>query len=380
MNSKQHENLDNIEKNLAVRVLLKSFVIFLAINLTFLLIKPVPHIGKLSAYNRVIPGRLRLPYGDNPNKAFNLTIFQLETIFASHQISAGKKPSNEYRIITIGDSSTWGFLLKPDDTFASILTNISPHNHEGKIVKAYNLGYPGMSLTKDLLLLSHAMQYQPDLILWLITLESLPQQKQLTSPFVENNFQLLNKLNHSLDLKLELSYFSIKKYNLWDETLIGQRRQLADMVRLQLYGVMWAATGIDQEIPDEIVLRMDDLEDSEDYYDFSPTHLPVNELAFNVLDAGSRISGSTPLIIINEPMFISKGKNSHIRYNFYYPRWAYDEYRELLNEQCRFNNWQCLDLWDLVPESEFTNTAIHMTPAGVTYLAEYMREYLKFNN
>ena len=35
----------------------------------------------------------------------------------------------------------------------------------------------------------------------------------------------------------------------WDRTLIGARRPLADLLRLQLYGVLWAATGIDQDIP-----------------------------------------------------------------------------------------------------------------------------------
>jgi hypothetical protein len=35
-----------------------------------------------------------------------------------------------------------------------------------------------------------------------------------------------------------------------DRTLIGQRRNLADLIRLQIYGVLWAATGIDQYYPE----------------------------------------------------------------------------------------------------------------------------------
>ncbi len=45
------------------------------------------------------------------------------------------------------------------------------------------------------------------------------------------------------------------------------------------------------------------------------------------------MAGSIPVVIINEPMFISQGKNSDIRYNFYYPRWAYDDYREMMTEK-----------------------------------------------
>ena len=43
-------------------------------------------------------------------------------------------------------------------------------------------------------------------------------------------------------------------------TIIGQRRALADLLRLQIYGFSWAATGIDQAVPEEIPLRADDLE------------------------------------------------------------------------------------------------------------------------
>jgi len=51
----------------------------------------------------------------------------------------------------------------------------------GKQARVYNLGYPTMSLTKDLLILSRALHYQPDLIIWLVTLESFPASKHWLS-------------------------------------------------------------------------------------------------------------------------------------------------------------------------------------------------------
>jgi hypothetical protein len=79
---------------------------------------------------------------------------------------------------------------------------------------------------------------------------------------------------------------------------------------------------------------------------------------------------SVRLTLVNEPILVSTAKNSAIRYNFFYPRWAYDQYRTLLDEQAKAANWRYLDLWNLVPESEFTNSAIHLTPAGETLLAQ----------
>ncbi len=79
---------------------------------------------------------------------------------------------------------------------------------------------------------------------------------------------------------------------------------------------------------------------------------------------------AVPMLIINEPTFISAGQNSDIRYNFFYPRWAYDDYRPLLAEFSQQNSVPYLDLWDLVPGSEFTNSAVHLTPLGSQMVAD----------
>jgi hypothetical protein len=93
-------------------------------------------------------------------------------------------------------------------------------------------------------------------------------------------------------------------------------------------------------------------------------------LAINALETGIRIAGDTPVIIVNEPMLISSGENSDIRYNFFYPRWAYDQYRDMMAELSQKNQWNYVDLWDLVPANKFTNSAIHLTPAGESLLSE----------
>jgi hypothetical protein len=40
----------------------------------------------------------------------------------------------------------------------------------------------------------------------------------------------------------------------------------------------------------------------------------------------------------------------------------------MLSKRAQANQWHYLDLWDLVPPNEFTNSAIHLTPTGETYL------------
>lgn len=358
--------------SITARVLAKGLVLFVLANILFAIFYPLPFIGKLSLYNHLFPGRERLPYGDDPSRAYNLSLYNLEAMFASHQIDGAEKPADEYRLVLIGDSQTWGYLLEPDQTLSAILNQANLQLPVGKNVKAYNLAYPVMSLTKDLLLLSKALEYQPDMIVWLVTLESFPYDKQLFPPLLQHNPQRLRPLIQNLNLKLDPQAQQLIDQPYFGRTIFGSRRDLADWVRLQILGVLWAATGIDQDIAENFIARMEDLPADDSFHDLT-SPLDENTLALDILQSGVELAGDIPILIVNEPMFISRGMNSDIRYNFYYPRWAYDEYRRLLATRAEEDGWDYLDLWDAIPATEFTNTAVHLTPHGVNVLANRLR-------
>jgi hypothetical protein len=158
--------------------------------------------------------------------------------------------------------------------------------------------------------------------------------------------------------------------SLWDRTLLGRRRALADLLRLQFYGALWAATGIDQDIPETFTPRMEDLPADTTFHGQAGPDLRAEDMALDVLAAGVAEASATPVIFVNEPMFISQGANSDLRYNFFYPRWAYDDYRALMTAEAEARGWTYVDLWDAVPSTEYTDSAIHLTPAGSRLLAE----------
>lgn len=358
----------------ALRVVTKALILFVLANLLFAWVYPLPALGNISIYNRLIPGRSRLPYGDNPAAAYNISLYNLDAMFSAHEIDKAPKPRDEYRVLLIGDSSTWGYLLEPEHTLSAQINDANLTTQDGRQVAAYNLGYPIMSLMKDLVILDRALQYQPDLIIWLVTLESFPVDKQLFPPLLQNNPKTVSALIRKHRLNLDATDSDLPPRTFYQHTILGARRELANWLRLQLYGLLWAATGIDQDIPDQYTLRLEDLSADDSFHNLMPPHLQPSDLALDVLQAGINLAGETPVVVINEPMFISQGENSNIRYNFYYPRWAYDDYRNLLKEASASGGWQYLDLWDIVPPGEFTNTAVHMTANGTTILADRVSE------
>ena len=359
------------------RVLLKTIVLFALINMVYVLLNPLPLLGRVSMYNGLFPGRLRLPYGDDPDLSFNITLSHLEAMFAAHEIQGVNKSEEEFRVVIIGDSSVWGFLLEPGQTLSAQINESELRTDDGKTVRAYNLGYPTMSVTKDLMILERGLINQPDLIIWLVTLESLPRTTQLDSPFLQLNAELTRELitRYALDLDPEDERF--ENSTLWDRTIIGQRRELAQLIKLQMLGVLWSGSSVDHEIPETYNERLEDLPADLDFNNFSQGDLNTHELAIDVLEGGLQAAGNIPVVFINEPVFISQGENSDTRYNFYYPRWAYDFYRQELQSQATAKGWYYVDLWDALPSSEFTDSAIHYTPQGSKVLAQEVIEVIE---
>ncbi len=360
-------------------VVLKGLILFLAIDLAFMAINPA-WLGKVSLYNHLFPGRERFPFGEDSAQSYNLSLYNLDAMFASHVIAAGKKPADEFRVIVVGDSSTWGTLLHPQETLAGLLDKAGL-SHCGRTVRVYNLGYPTISLMKDLMVLDYAMRYQPDLVIWPVTLEAFPLDKQFSSPIVANNVALVDDLIQRYGLPRPWSEYIVHHPGLLEgifaQTLIGQRRALADLFRLQMYGVLWAATGVDQTYPTDYAPAQLDYGTDVSFHRMMPPSMDQSTLAFNVLEAGMRAAGKVPVLLVNEPILVSQGQNSDLHYDFFYPRWAYDEYRQILAEKARANGWDYLELWNAVPASQFTNSAIHLTPAGEALMAAQVEKALE---
>ena len=355
-------------------VLWKALLLFVVLNLIFMSMDIVPWLGEISAYNALFPGRVRLPYGEVPERAFNLSPFSIEAMFASHELTAGNKPRDEYRVLVMGDSSVWGFLLHPEDTLTGRLNAGGYLTQDGRRVRAYNLGYPTTCLLKDVMLLDEAMRYEPDMVLWLVTLEAMPVTKQFASALLQHNPDRARDLIDRYDLDLDPQDENLVDLEWWQRTIWGRRRDLADWVRLQLYGVVWAAAELDQDYPDDYPLRKSDLEADESFMTLLPPQDMDAILAMDVLQAGLSVAGDLPVLFVNQPIFISDGENSDVRYNFNYPRWIYDEYLIWFSQQCAQNDWACVDVWDLIDPAEFTNTAFHMSPRGTAQLASRLED------
>lgn len=359
-----------------LRVLLKAIFLFVLCNVVFALVD-VP-LGKITLYNRLIPGRLRFPYEDRPSfysVGYSIPINEdFEAMFGTHVISRRKR-SDEFRLILLGDSATWGFGLPADGTLAEQINDLQLQTCDGRRVHAYNLAYPFSYLTRDLLILDKSMEYEPDLALWLITLSTL-EPKVAETQFIAPHWQRYLRLAGRYELAS--SHFSppIREPSFWKRTIVGQRKHLKNLVLTQVFGVLWAGTGIDNHtsLEPEPGLPSSDVSDRLDYVERDPDEITdlFDSLLVDVLSATYQVAGDVPVVLVNEPIYVAGGRNHLVRYNEFYPRWVYDEYRQFLFEWSQAQDHKLLDYWNALPPEDFADAYFHRRLSGERHFAEIL--------
>jgi hypothetical protein len=345
-------------------VLFKALTLFVLLNVLYGVVQP--RVADVSVYNRLIPGLERMPFGVSSDP-YTLTVDNADAMFAAHAISAAK-PADEFRVAVVGDSSVWGEGLSVNETLTGQWNRLGLVCG-GRSMRFYNLGYPHPSILKDLIFMQETQTRQPDAVVWLITLNTLMNQSRL-HPFIRENrvraLQIMDAYQIPFAPRAELEKFPPTFY---DETLMGQREFLARWLRLQALGVVRSAAGTDMVVePGSFESLPHDVKKNPNYRDLTPGTDLRPQLLLEALAAGYDLAGDVPLVLVNEPIFVANGQNSEIRYNDLYPRWAYDQYRELVAAQAAA--WNYLDLWNAVPPENFTDSPMHVNAQGERLLAE----------
>ena len=373
------------DKRFVRNVFIKTLVLFLVANALYIALKPLPFLSRVTFYNTIIPARERLPFSENPDDAYSLSLQRIEGMFASHEINQ-RKGDNEFRVVFIGDSSVWGWLLESDQTLTACLNTQNLQTADGRDIVAYNLGYPVLSLMKDTLILDYALEnYDVDAVVWLVSLQSFFTHEQVRHPISSNNPERTRDIIETYNLNLDVSFIEMDE-NLIDRSIYGQRRELADLLRYQVYGVAWWLTGIDHTNPlfyrirDDAALGDGGVEGNDS---IAPNSDLVEYFSLDVVDAVQRMTTerNTPIVMINEPILRLDESANPTRYNYYYPRSMYDAYRVVLNDYTSQNGWMYLDQWDAIPNEDFTDTPLHYTPAATcTYAANLGQTVIDLGN
>lgn len=341
-----------------LRILFTAGLLFAVFNALFALI-PSPAIWDLSLYNVLLPGRPRFQQEDD-----------LDLVFRTHEISASPARPDEFKVAVLGHSSTWGYLLESEETFSGVINAAGLETCQGKPIRLYNLAFPKLSVFKDLLILDRSMHYQPDMILWMVTLNStLREPKQ--HPIITYNGAQARALSerYGLGIQIETEVPSLSR-----RTFLARRQDLARFAAFELEGFHWMIAG--EVVKKKYTPIGQAVQADQTFGGIPPDALDPSLVMVEVMQAGTLRAGEIPVFIVNEPIQVVTGENSQVRYNEHYPRWAYDQYRTIMDSAAARYGWHYVDLWNIVPPTEFSDSAVHRTPAGEKLVAQAIRDIL----
>lgn len=331
-----------------LKVVVRVAILLLVFNLLYLLVRPLES-GKPTLYNGPVPGRLRMAWRDVGEHPPLTNEVKLPRLLADHVISRPKQP-DEYRVIVLGGSQTWGYLSRAEDTMPLVLDSMGLTTPDGRRVRSYNLAYVWAHGFKDLLIMHYVLahtDFQPDLVIVVAThlsFDPLRDPHWLVTDNPELAVEVAEKYGLT-QLNLEQAYAEVNRAPWWQRhNFFSERDDLAYWFTNQLYGLAWTTTGIDQNIPDEIPRKTK-------YGGPVGWHLRQP----GVFEAFVEMADDYQV----ELLFLSPPVNERSQY---YEAWLAKQSLDL--------GVPILACSDLLPPTEFTNTNLHITDYGHRLLAE----------
>lgn len=323
----QHSESDKIKGRVRpFRVVGKALVLFIVFDL---LLSSFPDLGYF-VFKQLMPKLDKFPsytvyYDSQAKHGFGAqNIFDVNTLLYAHMISSDRKPQNQYRVVFIGDSTV---------NRGQIYPIIDQQQCDGKILHAYNLGYPGVSAIKDLMILQEAMKYAPDLIVWPVTYS----MTQKLEGFLLANSDQLTQLIKTYHLSPAGYNSYIKPKSVRDGYY--QIRLETDMILNSV--ILNPGTGGDNSI---LQIALNDETGPPDPADESGDGQQLN----STLQIFKGIANGVPVLLINEPR----------------PSYIIEQpFRDRILSLSRKDQLDFLDLGNLVPDQGFLDRT-HRNPEG----------------
>jgi len=360
------------------RVLIKALVLLLIFDAAQIAFDLAGTLDRALLYRSLTPPTDRLGLA---NQIGDPIWWTLDPVLDAHQIAQPKAP-DEFRVIFLGDSATFCLYCRSNEAIPSLFTQLNA-TFDGKRVVGYNLAYPGSDWLKDILILKHALNYQPDAIVWLVTAKGAGDQPLPQEP----EAHLITRLNAAelpaLARLYNLDTWETQRYAEADAWY--QRSIFTHGGRYRDWLILLARSWRNRILDPQRDLSQDYLWPGE-----SVTTKPVQSVAeinstlpgygtfpnrqWELLRAGQQMANEARvrLLIVNEPTYVASGPNTDVNYNSFYERNLYDRFRAALADFTQQHSMTYLDLWNFLPAEDFSNTSLHYTLDGNRLIAQQL--------
>ena len=331
-------------------------------------------VGLLVAAQSAARAEICLPpaIGDRPRltELGKTQVLWLELLFRQHEVCwRAPRVPDETRIFAIGNSTTFGFPLPYDQSAIGL---VNQHlERRGIPAHVFNLGFAYTYQVKEALILSEVLAYEPDFIVYGVTLDDLihiaPFRYRPLVEFFNSNSFAVERLaanppptfEEPFRRYLDAQADDVRPYAAWlglrqAGTFIRVRaRQTAKTLRKRLF------PGVPDEKP-EILDTKPDYRCKPAAREFNKTH--ENWQAWSMLDYLAELRAETGIevLVVNWPVAHEPQGRC---YNVRYPAAAFADYVSWMEDKAESLKLPYLDIHDLLAPVDFVDS-VHPTASG----------------
>ena len=297
------------------------------------------------------------------------SVFWLQLLLRQHEL-CWRTPStpHEQRVVLLGDSAAYGHPLPVEDTFGALLNDhFAQHDLPARL---FNLAFINPYQLRDAVTLHAALAYDPDVIVYPVTLSGFIHQAPVVFPtltefFASNPYDLIAlATDASSDLAEPAAAWNAKMPSTGAAYLRQSLRQAGAFVRAAarsqaaaIVALLHSSRPQHRPRPPERQTRYDcadtEWHNDNQFRDFSEWNI----LAY--LDQLRRTSG-IEVLVVNWPVAHEPVETC---YNVRYTDAALSKFVEWVRDETAARNMPYLDLHDLLPADLFRDS-MHLTPEG----------------
>jgi len=358
-----------------LRIVGKALLLFVAFDVLQAAVGLDRRLDSLSIYRRLVPPLARLSaMRDYPAGV----MWPLGPLLDAHRIGLPKAP-DEYRVAVLGDSGTFDPYHRSADAVPGQMTRLGVRVGQRRLI-AYNLAYQKANAVAGLLILRHAVEKRTDAAVWFVSLFDLASDAPSrvwggeTHIIVRTNADELPDLVRRYRISTWETRRLVREEAPWRRSILFRGARYRDDALLLARSVLdLTSPGDPTESvrPERPWVGSYPLPAVPDLEQNNAADPPMPNGRWTTLVAGAAIARArgTVLLVVNDPIFVGSGPNADREYNSYYGKAIYDRYRRVLETFCRENAIPYLDLWSLVPPSEYADTPGHYTLEGNARIA-----------
>jgi hypothetical protein len=304
----------------------------------------------------------------------NPGIFWLELLLRQHELCwrTSRRPG-EIRVVLAGNSSVYGFPLPVKKTFGHLVNR--DFAHRGVPAHLFNLGFAATYQLKDALVIHEALRYDPDVILYPVTLAEFhhvaPVLLRHVHQFFDSNIAALAALVVDLPPGLEEVLTRYRVVLEVHRSLLGWLDHLKESGEFLRRVVQRHARSLAPRVnppsaPVQSVGRQTTYDCPARMADFSQEFSgwqSWNILAYLEYVRNTR---GVDVMVVNWPVAHEPVGDC---YNVRYPAAAFAEYNTWLREETAARGLRYVDLHDLLPPRAFLDS-LHVGPSGHRQIAD----------